>query len=138
MVGLSLGERSVAEKVVNIPWTDVVLDTRTYTVFRDGFPVTEGHLLFVPKEETMDNLMACYKAAYAWGYGWTEDGYCDAYNIGQNCGTAAGQTVMYPHVHLIPRRTGDMKDPRGGVRHVIPERGNYKKDENAIRDKYEK
>ncbi len=138
MVGLSLGERFVAEKVVNIPWTDVVLDTKTYTVFRDGFPVTEGHLLFVPKEETMENLMSCYKAAYAWGYGWVENGYCDAYNVGQNCGVAAGQTVMYPHVHLIPRRIGDMEDPRGGVRHVIPEKGNYKKSENLIRDKYEK
>ena len=51
----------------------------------------------------------------------------DAYNIGQNIGEAAGQTVMYPHVHLIPRRGGDMNDPRGGVRHVIPEKGNYKK-----------
>ena len=54
--------------------------------------------------------------------------YVDNKNrIGQNIGEAAGQTVMYPHVHLIPRRAGDMDDPRGGVRHVIPEKGNYKK-----------
>lgn len=127
--------------MTELPWKDVVLETKTYTVYRDGYPVTDGHVLFVPKEETMDNLMACYKAAYSWGYGWVQDGYCDAYNIGQNCGEAAGQTVMYPHVHLIPRRKGDMKDPRGGVRHVIPEKGNYKKrddEENVVRDKYEK
>jgi uncharacterized protein YqeY len=49
----------------------------------------------------------------------------DGYNIGMNCGAAAGQTVMHLHVHLIPRYAGDMKDPRGGVRHVIPERGPY-------------
>ena len=110
----------------DIPWTDVVLDTRDYTVFKDGYPVTEGHVLFVPKEETWEKLALCYKAAYAWGYDWVQSEYCDSYNIGQNVGEQAGQTVMWPHVHLIPRRKGDMEDPRGGVRHVIPEKGNYR------------
>ena len=49
-----------------IPWTNVVMDTREYTVYKDGFPVTEGHLLFVPKTETWEHLEKCYKAAYAW------------------------------------------------------------------------
>jgi diadenosine tetraphosphate (Ap4A) HIT family hydrolase len=53
-------------------------------------------------------------------------GEWDGFNIGINWGEAAGQTVMYPHVHLIPRFVGDMADPRGGVRHVIPAKGNYK------------
>lgn len=113
-------------KFEDVPWTDVLIDTRDYTVFKDGFPVTEGHVLFVPKEETWDKLALCYKAAYAWGYDWVKSGYCDSYNIGQNVGEEAGQTVMWPHVHLIPRRKGDMEDPRGGVRHVIPEKGNYR------------
>jgi len=117
-----------------IPWTDVVLDCREFTVFKDGYPVTEGHVLFVPKVEDWEHLAKCYKAAYAWGYDWVQSGYCDAYNIGQNVGTEAGQTVMYPHVHLIPRRKGDMEDPRGGIRHVIPEKGNYKKDNVNIDD----
>jgi diadenosine tetraphosphate (Ap4A) HIT family hydrolase len=47
------------------------------------------------------------------------------YNLGVNVGEAAGQTVMHLHLHLIPRYRGDMDDPRGGVRHVIPSRGNY-------------
>ena len=111
----------------DIPWKDIVIDTRDYTVFKDGFPVTEGHVLFVPKVEDWEHLSKCYKAAYAWGYDWVQKGYCDSYNIGQNIGAEAGQTVMWPHVHLIPRRKGDMEDPRGGVRHVIPEKGNYKK-----------
>ena len=49
----------------------------------------------------------------------------DGYNVGFNAGRAAGQTVMHLHVHVIPRFHGDMDDPRGGVRHVIPSRGNY-------------
>ena len=79
---------------MNLPWKDVVVDTRDYTVYKDGFPVTEGHILFVPKEETWDKLAACYKAAYAWGYEWVQNGYCDAYNLGQNIGAEAGQTVL--------------------------------------------
>ena len=109
----------------NLPWTDIVLETKHYTVYKDGFPVTEGHLLFVPKEQTWECLSYCYKAAYGWGYGWVQDKICDGFNIGQNVGEAAGQTVMYPHVHLIPRKKGDMEDPRGGVRNVIPSKGNY-------------
>lgn len=117
----------------DVPWNDVLIDTREFTVFKDGFPVTEGHILFVPKLEDWDHLAKCYKAAYAWGYDWVQKGYCDAYNIGQNIGTEAGQTVEYAHVHLIPRRKGDMEDPRGGVRHVIPEKGNYRKgDSNGL------
>lgn len=110
-----------------VPWTEVLIDTRDYTVYKDGYPVTEGHVLFVPKVEDWEHLEKCYKAAYGWGYDWVQKGYCDAFNIGQNVGKAAGQTIMYPHVHLIPRRNGDMEDPRGGVRHVIPHMGNYKK-----------
>ena len=111
-----------------IPWKDVLIDTRDYTVFKDGFPVTPGHILFVPKQQDWTTLEKCYKAAYSWGYDWVKGGYCDAFNLGQNVGEAAGQTVMWPHVHLIPRRKGDMEDPRGGVRHVIPEKGNYRKE----------
>ena len=110
------------------PWTDIVIETRDYIVYKDGFPVTEGHVLFVPKSEDWEHLSICYIAAYAWWYDWVQSGYCDAYNIGQNCGKEAGQTVDYPHVHLIPRRKGDMEDPSGGVRHVIPAKGNYKSD----------
>jgi len=47
------------------------------------------------------------------------------FNIGANCGAAAGQTIMHCHIHLIPRRAGDMKDPRGGVRGVIPKKMKY-------------
>lgn len=107
------------------PWTIIEYRTKDYWVFKDAYEVTEGHLLFVPTYEKSDNLWACYKAAYKFGYEGVEGERWDGFNIGQNCGEAAGQTVMYPHVHMIPRRKGDMEDPRGGVRNVIPEKGNY-------------
>ena len=116
-------------KINETPWTEKVYETEDYVVFKDGFPVTEGHLLFVPKVNMIENLVLCWQEAYEWGERWVLEDYCDGYNMGQNIGTAAGQTVMYPHVHLIPRRYGDMKDPRGGVRHVIPEKGNYRANE---------
>ena len=97
-------------------------------MFRDAYPVTPGHLLFVPTEEQSVNLWECFKAAYKFGFEGVELGRWEAFNIGQNVGEAAGQTVMYPHVHMIPRRKGDMDDPRGGVTHVIPEKGNYRKE----------
>jgi len=111
----------------DIPWKDILLDAKGFTVFKDGYPVTEGHILFVPKVADWQHMVKCWEAAYKWGYDWVDRKYCDSFNIGQNVGVEAGQTVEYPHIHLIPRRKGDMDDPRGGVRHVIPEQGNYRK-----------
>ena len=108
------------------PWTEIEYRTKDFWVFRDAFPVTQGHLLFVPTYQKSENLYECFKAAYKFGYDGVETEQWEGFNIGQNVGQVAGQTVMYPHVHMIPRRKGDMEDPRGGVRHVIPEKGNYK------------
>lgn len=111
------------------PWTETLYETNDFIVFKDGFPVTEGHVLFVPKDHSIEKTVKCWEEANRWGHYWVSIGYCSGFNIGQNVGEAAGQTVMYPHIHLIPRRYGDMKDPRGGVRHVIPEKGNYRANE---------
>jgi diadenosine tetraphosphate (Ap4A) HIT family hydrolase len=114
------------------PW-DLEVDRLTdyhVAVFQDRYPVASGHLLFVPQYNTDAVISDCFETAMREGRRMVDAGECDAFNIGNNCGTAAGQTEMYPHVHLIPRRQGDMPDPRGGVRHVIPEKGNYKKNES--------
>lgn len=111
------------------PWTEIEFRTKQYWVFADHYPVTQGHLLFVPTEESMDCLWECFKAAYKFGYDGVIQEKWDAFNVGQNVGEAAGQTVMYPHVHMIPRRKGDVEDPRGGVRYVIPNKANYIKGE---------
>ena len=107
------------------PWKEIEYRTKDFWVFKDAYPVTEGHLLFVPTYETWDKLAACFKAAYQFGHQGVLEERWQAFNVAQNVGEAAGQTVMYPHIHMIPRRKGDMENPRGGVRHVIPEKGNY-------------
>lgn len=109
------------------PWTELVEENYHVKVFEDKYPVTPGHLLFVPKYNTLAVLMDCFEAAVADGMYRVKEGQWDGFNVGLNYGSAAGQTVEWPHVHLIPRRKGDMEDPTGGVRHVIPERGNYRK-----------
>jgi len=127
---------------MDAPWAkapkayqNIVHEDENVIVFKDGFPVTEGHLLFVPKKVTQQlDITRCFELAYKWGV----RGVCDykwvAFNVGINNGVEAGQSVMWPHVHLIPRRKGDVEDPKrvkGGVRHVIPFKGNYC-DEDSI------
>jgi diadenosine tetraphosphate (Ap4A) HIT family hydrolase len=109
------------------PWDNVVEEDYHVRVFLDKYPVTEGHLLFVPKYNTVSVLMDCFEFAVQDGIKRVQEGEWDGFNVGFNYGPAAGQTVEWPHVHLIPRRKGDMEDPTGGVRHVIPEKGNYRK-----------
>jgi diadenosine tetraphosphate (Ap4A) HIT family hydrolase len=108
------------------PWRDVYHQGATYVVFRDKFPVAPGHLLFVPRQDDLNGIMDCYRAAHQLGDSLVSLGQADAYNVGINRGVAAGQTVMYPHVHLIPRRVGDCADPVGGVRGVIAGQANYR------------
>ena len=110
------------------PW-DLKVDELSdfhVAVFRDRFPVTTGHLLFVPQYNTDAVIKDCFESAMLYGRRMVADGKCDAFNIGINMGREAGQTVMYPHVHLIPRRAGDCEDPIGGVRGVIVGQANYK------------
>ena len=108
------------------PWDNLVEEDFHVKVFLDKYPVTEGHLLFVPKYNTLHVLMDAFEDAIRDGLRMVKAGECQGFNVGFNFGQAAGQTVGWPHVHLIPRREGDMEDPTGGVRHVIPEKGNYK------------
>jgi diadenosine tetraphosphate (Ap4A) HIT family hydrolase len=98
----------------------------------DGFPVSKGHLLIVPNRHAGDwfDLTGAEQQAVMelveQGKRWLEERYQpDGYNIGMNCGAAAGQTISHMHCHLIPRYAGDQPDPRGGVRWVIPEKADY-------------
>lgn len=119
-------EPACLEDSVNAPWTDCESEDFHVKVFRDAYPVTEGHRLFVPQYNEVSVLRDCVIDAVMRGLKGIEHGEWHAFNVGINVGSAAGQTCDWPHVHMIPRRVGDMADPRGGVRHVIPARGNYK------------
>lgn len=100
---------------------------------RDNFPVSRGHILVIPRRHTVDffgmtpeersdaaELLAILRERLA-----SEDPSITGFNIGANCGVSAGQSVMHAHIHLIPRRDGDVPDPRGGVRGVIPRKMKY-------------
>lgn len=99
---------------------------------RDGFPVSPGHTLVVPRrlvatwfEATRAEQVAILELIDAVKARLDAELRPDGYNVGFNVGAAAGQTVMHLHVHVIPRFAGDVQDPRGGVRHVVPGKGNY-------------
>ena len=111
----------------------IIAENNLAYAIRDGFPVTDGHTLFIPKRHTADYfglvpaevsainlLMAEQKQLLQ-----EADASIDGFNIGMNCGESAGQTVFHCHVHLIPRRKGDVENPRGGVRHIIAGKGFY-------------
>jgi ATP adenylyltransferase len=115
-----------AQQEGRAPWTTIQLDTRDFVVYEDAYPVTEGHTLVVPKTNTQEELLKCFKFATAMGNENIQaENNITGYNIGLNIGTSAGQTCMYPHVHLIFRRDGDTEDPKGGVRGVIPSKQKY-------------
>jgi len=117
---------------LDIPSSAWVASNALAFAVRDKYPVSTGHTLVITKravptwfdaspeeQSALMALVAEVKAAL------DEELRPDGYNVGFNSGDAAGQTVMHLHVHVIPRFRGDMDDPRGGVRHVIPSRGNY-------------
>jgi len=109
------------------PWTERVKTDFHVAVFRDKYPVTDGHLLFVPQYATISVIVDAVNDAIEAGMKMVAAGECKGFNIGMNFGECAGQTVPWPHVHLIPRRIGDTPDPVGGVRRVVEGKGNYKK-----------
>jgi len=111
----------------------IIAESNLAYVIRDGFPVTDGHTLFIPKRHVKDyfelvpaeinainSLMSKQRLLLQ-----EQDSKIEGFNIGMNCGEVAGQTIFHCHVHLIPRRKGDVENPRGGIRHVIPSKAFY-------------
>lgn len=110
----------------------IIAENRLAFALRDKYPVNPGHLLVCPRRHvasvfdlTPAEMTAIFDLVHQ------AKSRCDleyqpaGYNVGVNVGPAAGQTVMHVHVHLIPRYDGDVEDPTGGVRNVIPGKGNY-------------
>ena len=110
----------------------IIYQDSTWVAILDGYPVSEGHTLLIPKRhcetyfdlnylelESLGVTIGIVKRLLDTKY------HPNGYNVGVNCGEAAGQTIMHCHVHIIPRYNGDCENPRGGVRGVIPNKMSY-------------
>jgi diadenosine tetraphosphate (Ap4A) HIT family hydrolase len=111
---------------------DVIIDHELAYALYDRYPVNPGHVLVIPWRhvagwfEATDQEQQALLAVLDRVKDLLDERYHpDGYNIGINVGEAAGQTVMHLHIHVIPRYKGDVGDPRGGVRGVIPEKQGY-------------
>jgi diadenosine tetraphosphate (Ap4A) HIT family hydrolase len=112
---------------------DILIENTLSVAVKDKYPVTDWHILVVPRRHTADyfNLgtaesRACERlVTEARTLICNADSAVKGFNVGINSGEVAGQTVMHCHIHLIPRRTGDHPNPRGGVRSVIPAKADY-------------
>lgn len=110
-----------------------VIDSCQYgLVIRDGFPISPGHTLIIPKrhiasffETTPDERNELLTLLDRAKENLITEFSPDGFNIGINDGLSAGQTIPHLHIHLIPRYLGDLTDPRGGVRWIIPEKAKY-------------
>lgn len=112
--------------------------TPSFLIIRDGYPVSPGHTLIIPKAhlasvfDLSPEQFAELHATVHWAKADIEQEFSpDGYNLGINDGPEAGQTVPHLHLHLIPRYRGDQPDPRGGVRWIIPEKAKYWPDEDS-------
>ena len=102
----------------------------------DSYPVTEHHCLIIPKRHIKDyfdlsneELIACNKLIKIVKKEITnKDSSVKGFNLGTNIGKVSGQSILHCHFHLIPRREGDVENPQGGVRSVIPKKQHYKRD----------
>ena len=101
-------------------------------VIYDGFPVSKGHCLVVPQrvysnyfDSTEDEIIGLQKLVLETKKFLDKEYQPEGYNVGINCGEVSGQTIPHVHIHVIPRYKGDMDNPRGGVRGVIPSKQKY-------------
>lgn len=115
-----------------VPTDQHVIQGKYFFVIQDVYPVSLGHCLIVSREPHIDffdlneferdELLDLVRQTKDWiEFHFFPDGF----NIGMNCGRAAGQTVMHFHCHVIPRFNGDMEIPDGGIRHCVAGKGNY-------------
>jgi diadenosine tetraphosphate (Ap4A) HIT family hydrolase len=116
----------------NIAPERIIAESQLTFTIRDGFPISPGHTLIISKrhfcsffeatpQEEHELIRALHGAKLQLDFEFSPMGY----NIGINDGSAAGQTIAHLHIHLIPRYEDDVKDPRGGVRWIIPDKAAY-------------
>lgn len=116
----------------NLASERIIAENELCLAIRDGFPVSEGHTLIIPKRHVADYFDLTSDEIAAMQTMMKENKcqldntlHPDGYNVGVNVNAAAGQTVFHVHMHLIPRYIGDVESPKGGVRGVIPGKQKY-------------
>lgn len=116
----------------NIPPEEIILENSLAVARYDKYPVNRGHMLIIPRrhfadwfESTRDERDALLDLVEDAKSFLDREFNPDGYNLGINMGRSAGQTIFHLHIHLIPRYAGDMEDPKGGVRGVIPGKQKY-------------
>lgn len=116
----------------NIPKDRILFETSDWIAMFDAYPVSKGHTLLISKKhyKTYFDLPEILRPSMDYWLRHIKDILDekyrpDGYNVGFNCGESAGQTIDHFHIHIIPRYKGDVENPRGGVRGVIPSRQNY-------------
>ena len=115
---------------------DVITRSDLAAAFYDGFPISSGHVLVVPVRHeadfftlSVDEQVAIWDLVREMRDVLEAEHHPSAFNVGINIGADAGQTIGHAHLHLIPRYEGDVDDPRGGVRWIIPEKAPYWSDQ---------
>ena len=119
----------------NVRESDLVKENDLAYVSYDSFPVTNMHCLIIPKRHVKDyfdltneEIVACNKLTKDIKNEIEfKDPTVKGFNIGTNAGKVSGQSILHCHIHLIPRRVGDVENPQGGVRSVIPSKQHYKR-----------
>ena len=131
LAGLTLWRMKACPFCYHAP-SSVWLESSSALALWDGFPISEGHTLVVPRCHVCSLFdLSDSELSLVWGFvvlvreDLKSRFRVEAFNIGVNDGHAAGQTVMHAHIHVVPRRDGDVPDPRGGVRWIIPEKADY-------------
>ena len=132
-VSVSYDHRELGCIFCEMPSERVIAENELAFAILDAFPVTEGHTLIIPKRHVSDFFSLYQPERNAMQRLLEEqrqnilnaDSTVTGFNIGNNVGENAGQTVMHCHTHLIPRRKGDVEEPRGGVRGVIADKQKY-------------
>ena len=116
------------------PEKEILWEDKYFIAIYDKYPVSKGHVLLFPREHMsslfdlpLKTFTSSFLALHSIKTILDELYSPDGYNIGVNLGKAAGQTINHLHIHIIPRYKKDIEDPTGGVRFVIPHKGNYKK-----------
>ena len=111
---------------------ELILESATAYAMFDKFPVSNGHILIIPKKHCGNYFELSFKEQSACWFMLNnakdilnKSLLPDGYNVGININEAAGQTITHAHIHLIPRYKDDVKEPKGGIRGVIPEKKNY-------------